>query len=67
VPSNGTKGNATGCEPEAFDVPAIRSRFAKIGAPILLLEGELEDRLSGQAATRLDAFVETVRAARTDA
>ncbi|MBI5905200.1 MAG: 2-hydroxyacyl-CoA dehydratase [Deltaproteobacteria bacterium] len=52
------------CEPEAFDVPAIRTRFAKIGAPHLFLEGELESRLSGQAATRLEAFVETVRAGR---
>jgi benzoyl-CoA reductase/2-hydroxyglutaryl-CoA dehydratase subunit BcrC/BadD/HgdB len=52
------------CEPEAFDVPAIRRRFAGIGAPLLFLEGELENRISGQTATRLAAFVETVRAGR---
>ena len=48
------------CEPELFDVPAIRRRFARIGAPLLYLEGELEASLSGQVITRLEAFVEMV-------
>ena len=52
------------CEPELFDVPAIRRRFARIGAPLLYLEGELETALSGQAITRLEAFVEMVGAGR---
>lgn len=52
------------CEPELFDVPAIRRRFARIGAPMLYLEGELENSLSGQVVTRLEAFVEMVGAGR---
>ena len=52
------------CEPELFDVPAIRRRFARIGAPLLYLEGELETPLSGQFVTRLEAFVEMVTAGR---
>ena len=52
------------CEPELFDVPAIRRRFARIGAPLLYLEGELETPLSAQVATRLEAFVEMVDAGR---
>jgi benzoyl-CoA reductase/2-hydroxyglutaryl-CoA dehydratase subunit BcrC/BadD/HgdB len=46
------------CEPELFDVPAIRQAFAARGIPVLTLEGELETELSGQATTRIEAFVE---------
>ncbi|HET7788939.1 MAG TPA: 2-hydroxyacyl-CoA dehydratase family protein [Myxococcales bacterium] len=49
------------CEPELFDVPAIRRAFAARGAPLLLLEGELEGELSGQAVTRIEAFAEMLR------
>ena len=52
------------CEPELFDIPAIRRRFARIGAPLLYLEGELESVPSGQVVTRLEAFVEMVGAGR---
>lgn len=52
------------CEPELFDVPAVRSRFAAEGQPLLYLEGELEAELSAQAQTRLDAFCEMVAAQR---
>jgi benzoyl-CoA reductase/2-hydroxyglutaryl-CoA dehydratase subunit BcrC/BadD/HgdB len=52
------------CEPELFDVPAIRSHFAARQVPVLVLEGELEAELSGQAATRIEAFVEMVQQAR---
>jgi benzoyl-CoA reductase/2-hydroxyglutaryl-CoA dehydratase subunit BcrC/BadD/HgdB len=51
------------CEPESFDVPAIRRLFAAIGAPLLHLEGELETDLPAQAVTRLEAFVEMAAAA----
>jgi benzoyl-CoA reductase/2-hydroxyglutaryl-CoA dehydratase subunit BcrC/BadD/HgdB len=50
------------CEPELFDVPAIRSTFAARGLPVLVIEGELERQLSGQAVTRLEAFVEMLAA-----
>jgi benzoyl-CoA reductase/2-hydroxyglutaryl-CoA dehydratase subunit BcrC/BadD/HgdB len=49
------------CEPELFDVPAIRRSFDARGVPLLLLEGELEAQLSAQAETRLEAFVEMMR------
>ncbi|MBI5482431.1 MAG: 2-hydroxyacyl-CoA dehydratase [Deltaproteobacteria bacterium] len=52
------------CEPELFDVPAIRARFAAEGVPLLYLEGELEADLSAQAQTRIDAFCEMVAAQR---
>ncbi len=51
------------CEPELFDVPVIRETFAARGLPVLVLEGELEGTLSGQAVTRLEAFVELLGAA----
>jgi benzoyl-CoA reductase/2-hydroxyglutaryl-CoA dehydratase subunit BcrC/BadD/HgdB len=52
------------CEPELFDVPAIRETFAARGLPVLVLEGELEGALSGQAVTRLEAFAELLQGAR---
>jgi benzoyl-CoA reductase/2-hydroxyglutaryl-CoA dehydratase subunit BcrC/BadD/HgdB len=48
------------CEPELFDVPAIRRTFAARGVPVLVLEGELERQLSGQAITRIEAFAEMI-------
>jgi len=52
------------CEPELFDVPAIRRTFAARGLPVLLVEGELESELSAQAVTRIEAFVEMLSAGR---
>jgi benzoyl-CoA reductase/2-hydroxyglutaryl-CoA dehydratase subunit BcrC/BadD/HgdB len=49
------------CEPELFDVPAIRAAFAS-RLPLLVLEGELELELSAQAVTRLEAFAEMLHA-----
>lgn len=51
------------CEPELFDVAAIRRHFTGRGLPVLVLEGELEAELSGQTVTRLEAFVEMITAA----
>ncbi len=53
------------CEPESFDVPAIRRLFSGIGAPLLHLEGELEADLPAQSVTRLEAFAEIVESARS--
>jgi len=50
------------CEPELFDVPMLRRFFDARGVPVLYLEGELEADLSGQAVTRLEAFVELLSA-----
>ncbi len=46
------------CEPELFDVPAIRRTFEAREVPLLYLESELERQLSGQAETRIEAFAE---------
>ena len=46
------------CEPELFDIPAIRQTFAARSIPLLYLEGELERQLSGQVITRVEAFAE---------
>lgn len=48
------------CEPELFDVPAIRKAMVEKELPLLYLEGELELELSGQTTTRLEAFVEMI-------
>jgi benzoyl-CoA reductase/2-hydroxyglutaryl-CoA dehydratase subunit BcrC/BadD/HgdB len=50
------------CEPELFDLPRLRRAFAEDGVPVLHLEGELERTLPAQAATRIEAFLELVRA-----
>jgi benzoyl-CoA reductase/2-hydroxyglutaryl-CoA dehydratase subunit BcrC/BadD/HgdB len=49
------------CEPELFDVPAIRRTFAARGVPVVVVEGELEREPSAQAETRIEAFVEMLR------
>jgi benzoyl-CoA reductase/2-hydroxyglutaryl-CoA dehydratase subunit BcrC/BadD/HgdB len=51
------------CEPELFDVPAILDHFKARAVPVLVVEGELERELSGQTATRLEAFVVMVQRA----
>lgn len=48
------------CDPELFQVPALQAHFAAKNAPVLVLETELEEQLSGQTQTRLEAFVEMV-------
>jgi benzoyl-CoA reductase/2-hydroxyglutaryl-CoA dehydratase subunit BcrC/BadD/HgdB len=50
------------CEPELFDVPAIRKAFAARGVPVVVIEGEMERELSAQAETRVEAFAEMLRA-----
>jgi benzoyl-CoA reductase/2-hydroxyglutaryl-CoA dehydratase subunit BcrC/BadD/HgdB len=52
------------CEPELFDVPALREAFAARGVPVLQLDGEVEAELSGQVVTRVEAFVEMLSAGR---
>jgi benzoyl-CoA reductase/2-hydroxyglutaryl-CoA dehydratase subunit BcrC/BadD/HgdB len=48
------------CEPELFDVPAIRTALAAAQIPALHIEGEVEAELSAQTVTRLEAFVEMI-------
>jgi benzoyl-CoA reductase/2-hydroxyglutaryl-CoA dehydratase subunit BcrC/BadD/HgdB len=46
------------CEPELFDVPLMRGGLEKAGLKVLHVETELEQRVPGQIATRLEAFCE---------
>ena len=46
------------CEPEWFDVPGLQEELKKRGVPSLVLDTELNQGLSGQTATRVEAFVE---------
>ncbi len=48
------------CEPELFDVPAIRAALAAEEIPTLHIEGEVEAELAAQSVTRLEAFVEMI-------
>lgn len=49
------------CEPEQFYLPALKRGLEKSGIPFVVIEHELSDELSGQAATRIEAFMETLR------
>lgn len=55
------------CEPELFDLPALRRHFGERGVPVLVLETELEAELPAQASARLEAFAEMVSARRARA
>ncbi len=48
------------CEPELFDVPQLLLELKKIKIPTLVLDVELHQGLSGQTATRVEAFVEMI-------
>ncbi len=65
---SGAKGvvfhNVKFCEPEMFDLPHLKKRFAAENIPVLYMESELEAELSGQTVTRLEAFVEMAESGR---
>jgi benzoyl-CoA reductase/2-hydroxyglutaryl-CoA dehydratase subunit BcrC/BadD/HgdB len=46
------------CEPELFDLPAIKQRLDREGIPVLFVDSEVQRDLPGQLRTRLEAFVE---------
>lgn len=48
------------CEPELFDVPQIVEELKKRGMATLVIDLELNQGLSGQLATRVEAFVEMI-------
>lgn len=48
------------CEPEWFDVPNLQESLKEWGIPSLVLDTELNQGLSGQMATRVEAFIETL-------
>ena len=48
------------CEPELFDLPMLRAGLSDAGIRSLVIEIDLNEGLSGQALTRLEAFLETI-------
>ncbi|MDO4401150.1 MAG: 2-hydroxyacyl-CoA dehydratase family protein [Coriobacteriia bacterium] len=52
------------CETEEFDVPVLKQQMARAGLPLLVIEMEMQNAVSEQAATRIQAFAEMIDAAR---
>ncbi|MGD8388091.1 MAG: 2-hydroxyacyl-CoA dehydratase family protein [Desulfobacteraceae bacterium] len=48
------------CEPELFSLPRLREALKEQGIPSLVLELEVNQPVSGQVWTRLEAFVELI-------
>ena len=46
------------CEPELFDVPSLRRGLEDKGLKVLHIETEFEPSVTGQLATRIEAFLE---------
>jgi benzoyl-CoA reductase/2-hydroxyglutaryl-CoA dehydratase subunit BcrC/BadD/HgdB len=49
------------CEPEWFDIPNLTEELRKEGIPSLVLDTEINQGLSGQLTTRVEAFTEMIR------
>jgi benzoyl-CoA reductase/2-hydroxyglutaryl-CoA dehydratase subunit BcrC/BadD/HgdB len=49
------------CEPELFYFPGLRASLREEGLPSLLLEQEVQEDVSGQSRTRIEAFAEMIR------
>ncbi len=48
------------CEPELFDVPRVVTALKAAGLPTLVIDVELNQGVSGQMATRVEAFLEMI-------
>ncbi len=48
------------CEEEEFDIPVLKQQMAKYNIPFLALEISSQDDISGQIATRIQAFCEMI-------
>jgi benzoyl-CoA reductase/2-hydroxyglutaryl-CoA dehydratase subunit BcrC/BadD/HgdB len=53
--------NVKFCEPEQFYLPSLKKALDEIGLRSIELETELEGRLPNQLATRIQAFLETLK------
>jgi benzoyl-CoA reductase/2-hydroxyglutaryl-CoA dehydratase subunit BcrC/BadD/HgdB len=64
ITANAARGvifyNIKFCEPEAFDLPLLRTGLQEAGVPSLVLEVDVSDPLSHQARTRIEAFLEMI-------
>jgi benzoyl-CoA reductase/2-hydroxyglutaryl-CoA dehydratase subunit BcrC/BadD/HgdB len=52
--------NVKFCEPELFDLPGLRKGLQLAGLPSVLIELDLNDPLSQQTLTRIEAFFEMI-------
>jgi benzoyl-CoA reductase/2-hydroxyglutaryl-CoA dehydratase subunit BcrC/BadD/HgdB len=48
------------CEPELFDAPFLVDQLKARGTPALVIDSEVNQGMSGQLKTRLEAFVEMI-------
>jgi len=48
------------CEPELYDLPDVRRGLQDAGIPSVTIEVDLNDPLSHQALTRIEAFLEMI-------
>lgn len=48
------------CEPEWFDIPNLQDELKKKGIPALTLDTEVNQGISGQMKTRIEAFIEMI-------
>ena len=48
------------CEPELFDLPNLRAGLKEAGVPVLTVETEVNEPLSGGLTTRVEAFLEMI-------
>jgi benzoyl-CoA reductase/2-hydroxyglutaryl-CoA dehydratase subunit BcrC/BadD/HgdB len=46
------------CEPELYDLPLLRKGLQEAGVPSVTIEVDLNDPLSHQSLTRIEAFLE---------
>jgi hypothetical protein len=62
--SSGAKGvvfyNVKFCEPELYDLPDLRKGLQEAGVPTVTIEIDLNDPLSHQTLTRVEAFLEMI-------
>jgi benzoyl-CoA reductase/2-hydroxyglutaryl-CoA dehydratase subunit BcrC/BadD/HgdB len=49
------------CEPELFDLPILRNELSKRDIPSITIEVDINDPLSHQVRTRLEAFLEMLQ------
>jgi benzoyl-CoA reductase/2-hydroxyglutaryl-CoA dehydratase subunit BcrC/BadD/HgdB len=49
------------CEPELFDMPLMAAAAKEAGLKTLLLDLEVNQPVSGQLGTRVEAFIEMMR------
>jgi benzoyl-CoA reductase/2-hydroxyglutaryl-CoA dehydratase subunit BcrC/BadD/HgdB len=64
IQTSGTRGvifyNVKFCEPELFDLPGLRHGLQAAAIPSTVLEVDINDPLSNQMLTRIEAFMEMI-------